>query len=95
MNSKWEKSVFQNFYRKLVPRLGHNKAIWAVAHRLCRLIWKILRQGIRYIEFGSRPNPQAVQARARRLLRQLRSLGYEVQVHAPTSSGTVDRDAVS
>jgi len=88
-------SVFQNFYRKLVPRLGHNKAIWAVAHRLCRLIWKILRQGVRYIEFGTRLNPQAVQARARRLLRQLRSLGYEVQVHAPTSSGTNDRGAVS
>jgi transposase len=93
VNSKG--SVFQNFYRKLVPRLGHNKAIWAVAHRLCRLIWKILRQAVRYIEFGTRLNPQAVQARARRLLRQLRSLGYEVQVQAPTSSGTVDRDAVS
>jgi len=23
-----------------VPRLGHNKAIWAIAHRLCRLTWR-------------------------------------------------------
>jgi len=48
-------SVFQNLYRKLVPRLGHNKAIWAIAHRLCRLTWKILHQGVRYIEFGNDP----------------------------------------
>src|SRR5206468_3710954 len=31
-------SVFQDFYRRLVPRLGHAKAIWAVAHKLCRII---------------------------------------------------------
>jgi len=28
-------SVFQDLYRRLVPRLGHPKAIWAVAHKLC------------------------------------------------------------
>jgi len=70
-------SVFQNLYRKLVPRLGHNKAIWAIAHRLCRLTWKILHQGVRYIEFGNRPNPRAVQKRAAKLLRELRNLGYQ------------------
>jgi transposase len=75
-------SVFQNLYRKLVPRLGHNKAIWAVAHRLCRLIWKILYQGVSYIEFGKRTNPKAVQKRANRLLRELKALGYQVRVAA-------------
>jgi hypothetical protein len=49
--------------------LGHNKAIWAIAHRLCRLTWKILHQGVRYVEFGNRPNPRAVRKRASRLLR--------------------------
>jgi transposase len=88
-------SVFQNLYRKLVPRLGHNKAIWALAHRLCRLIWKILHQGVRYIEFGTRADPQAVQRRAKRLLRELRSLGYQVQVHAPNFSSTIGQEAMS
>jgi len=41
-------SIFELVYRRLLPRTGHSKAIWAIAHRLCRLIWKILRQGIRY-----------------------------------------------
>jgi hypothetical protein len=42
-----EGSLFELVYR-LMSRLGHAKAIGAIAHRLLRLIWKILRQGIRY-----------------------------------------------
>ncbi len=76
-------SVFENLYRRLVLRMGHNKAIWAIAHRLCRLTWKILHQGVSYVEFGNRPNPRAVRKRASRLLRELRSLGYHLQVQAP------------
>src|SRR5262250_2422475 len=37
---------------RLVPRLGHAQAIGAIAHRLCRLIWMILHQAIRYEERG-------------------------------------------
>lgn len=35
-------SIFEILYRRLVPRLGHNKTFSAIAHRLCRLIWLIL-----------------------------------------------------
>ncbi len=73
-------SVFQNLYRKWVVRMGHNKAIWAVAHRLCRLTWKILHQSVRYVEYGTRANPQAVKKRANKLLRDLKALGYQVQI---------------
>lgn len=73
-------SVLEALYRRLVPRLGHGKAIWAVAHRLCRIVWKILHAGVRYEEQGYRPNPQAVRQRANRLIRDLRRLGYQVQL---------------
>jgi hypothetical protein len=46
-------TIFAIVYRRLVPRLGHAQAIGAIAHRLCRLIWKILREGIRYEERGA------------------------------------------
>lgn len=78
-------SVFEIVYRRLVARLGHHKAIWAVAHRLCRVTWKILHDGVNYEERGYRTNPQAAQKRAARLVRQLRHLGYEVQLNAPTA----------
>jgi transposase len=84
---KTKGSVFQTVYRRLVVRLGHNKAIWAIAHRLCRLTWKILHQGVGYIEYGSRTNPKAVKTRMNKLLRELRSLGYQVQV-APLPPAT-------
>ena len=73
-------SAFQNLYRRLAPRLGHNKTIWAVAHRLCRLTWKILHQAVRYVEYGLRPNPKAVRKRANKLLRDLKALGYQVHI---------------
>ena len=76
-------SIFQNLYRRWVPRLGHNKAIWAVANRLCRLVWKILHQGDRYIEYGDRPNPKTVKERAKRMIRELQALGYQVQIAPP------------
>ena len=64
----------------MYPRLGHNKAIWAIVHKLCRLTWKILHRGVRYIEHGARPDPNAAKTRMRKLVRELRSLGYDVQV---------------
>lgn len=73
-------SIFQVVYRRLVPRLGHSKAIWAIVHRFCRLVWKILHQQVPYIEFGNRPKPEVVKRRLNRILRELRSLGYAVQV---------------
>ena len=45
-----EGSVFQAMYRRLVPRVGHNRTIWAIPHRLCRLAWIILHKGVEYIE---------------------------------------------
>jgi hypothetical protein len=32
-------------FRRLLPRLGYKFAIWAIAHRLCRVVWKILHEG--------------------------------------------------
>jgi transposase len=72
-------SIFELVYRRLLPRTGHSKAIWAIAHRLCRLIWKILRQGIRYDERGPAVSQKSTQKRTARMIRELRSLGYRVE----------------
>jgi transposase len=72
-------SIFELVYRRLLPRTGHSKAIWAIAHRLCRLIWKILRQGIRYDERGPAVTQKSTQKRTARMIRELRSLGYRVE----------------
>jgi len=71
-------SIFQLHYRRLVTRLGHNKAIWAIAHRLCKLAWTILHRGIDYIEYGAERSLQALQRRTAKQLRELRGLGYQI-----------------
>jgi transposase len=76
---KTKGSIFELVYRRLVPRLGHAQAIGAIAHRLCRLIWKLLRQGIRYEERGPAVAKHRMQRRAAKMIRELRSLGYRVE----------------
>jgi transposase len=73
-------SYFQVVFRRLLPRLGYQSAIWAVAHRLCRAVWKILHEGVRFIEYGIEPDPQAKKRHARRLAQALRKLGYDVTI---------------
>ena len=73
-------SYFQAVFRRLLPRLGYQSAIWAVAHRLCRVVWKILHEGVRFIEQGREPDPRAKKKRAQMLARALRKLGYEVAI---------------
>lgn len=73
-------SFFEKLYRRLVVRLGHNKTIWAVANRLCRLVWKILHQGVRYIEYGDQPDPAKLKRRIQHMIHELKQLGYQVQL---------------
>jgi transposase len=80
-------TIFAIVYRRLVPRLGHAQAIGAIAHRLCRLIWKILHEGIRYEERGPALSVEAKKVRTRKMIRELRTLGYRVELlTAPSSS---------
>jgi transposase len=76
---KYKGGLFEILYRRYVPRLGHNQAIGAIAHRLCRLIWKILHQGVDYQERGPAVRKHSKQLRAARMIRELRSLGYRVE----------------
>jgi hypothetical protein len=76
-------SIFEIVYRRSVPRLGHNQAIGAIAHRQCRLIWLILHQEVRYEERGPAVTKRSKQKRTARMIRQLRRLGYRIELSNP------------
>jgi transposase len=76
---KHKGSIFEIVYRRFVPRLGHNKTIGAIAHRLCQLIWIILHKRVRYEERGPSVCEKAKRARTSRMIRTLRALGYRVE----------------
>ena len=53
---------------------------------LCRLIWKILHERVRYEERGPAVSAEAKKVRARKMIRELRSLGYRVELPPTPSS---------
>src|SRR5262252_8932293 len=79
-------SIFEIVYRRCVPRLGHNQTIGVIAHRQCRLIWLILHQGTRYQERGPAVTMRSRYQRTWRMVRQLRTLGYRVELPNPQTS---------
>jgi transposase len=79
-------TIFEIVYRRTVPRLGHKQTIGAVAHRHCRLIWLILHQGVRYEERGPAVTKRSKQRRTARMIRQLHSLGYRIELANPQPS---------
>jgi transposase len=83
---KHKGGIFEVLYRRHVPRLGHNQTIGVIGHRLCRLIWKILHQGVRYEERGPAVSKKSKLRRAARMIRELRSLGYRIE---PANSQSV------
>jgi Transposase IS116/IS110/IS902 family len=76
---KRKESTFEIVYRRLVLRLGHNKTIEAIAHRLCQLIWIILHNGVRYEERGPAVSEKSKRLHTTQLIRTLRMLGYRVE----------------
>ncbi len=76
---KHKGSIFDIVYRRQVPRMGHKQSIGAIGHRLCRLIWLILHQGVRYEERGPAVSRKSKQQRTARMIRELRLLGYRIE----------------
>jgi transposase len=72
-------SIFEVTFHRLLPRLGYKQAIWAIAHRLCRLLWLILHEGVRYEERGPAVSAKSKRTRTARMIRELKKLGYRVE----------------
>ena len=84
---KTKGSIFELVYRRLVVRLGHAQTIGAITHRICRLVWKILHEQVVYEERGPAVTKQRAQRRAAKMIRELRHLGYRVDL-GPSPEGS-------
>lgn len=73
-------------FRRIARRQGTLKAIVAVAHRLLRVIYYVLRDQAPYRDLGSEPrSPQEVHRQMPRHVRSLAQLGYTVTL-TPTEA---------
>lgn len=80
---KMKGSLFELVFRRLLPRLGWKASIWAIAHRIGRVVWKLLHDGVRYVEKGPSVSEKSKKARIARMIKALRANGYQVQMLTP------------
>jgi hypothetical protein len=83
---KFKGSIFEILYRRYVPCLGHNQTIGVIAHKLCCLIWKILRHGVRYEERGPAVSKRSKQKRTVQNDPRTTALRYRVETLNPQNS---------
>lgn len=84
-----KESHLESIFKRLVVRLGYVKAVWAIAHRICKIVWNILHKGARFIEYSPTRNPKAVRRAINHHLKALRRLGYQLPDSAsPTMANT-------
>jgi transposase len=71
------KSALGAFFRRLKTRAGTPKAITATAHKMARLVYRLLKHGEAYVVQGMEEYERNYQLRQRRALaRQAEALGY-------------------
>ena len=60
------------------PRAEARGAAWAVAHRIGKLVWLLLHEGVDYQEKGpAAKNPNTLARKFRRLLKDFQRLGVD------------------
>jgi transposase len=85
---KMKGSIFEVVSKRLQPRLKYKEGIGAMAHRLGRLIGKILHQGVRYEERGPAISAKSQRARLVKMVKELKKAGYQVTPALPTPKTT-------
>lgn len=71
------------YYQRLRKRMGHKKAIVALAHRILIIIYHLLKEQQSYRELGpDHVDEKAAEVARRRALRTLEQLGYDVNLQS-------------
>ena len=75
-----KKSFFAGLFARLKPRVEGKGAAWAVAHRLAKVIWLVLHDGVEYKEKGpAPPNERTLVRKLRRMVKEFGQLGLDVR----------------
>jgi transposase len=79
--TKVKNSSLRARYFSLKPRLGHKKAIIAVAAAMLRIAYHMLKDGTFYQDLGpDYRRPKNPQRAAQNLAKRIRALGYDIEI---------------
>ena len=81
-------TFFAALFARLLPRVEGKGAAWAVAHRMAKVIWLMLHEGVEYQEKGAATaNPRTLARKLRRLLREFERAGIDPKSVLPQPVG--------
>ena len=73
-------TFFAGLFARLLPRIERKGAAWAVAHRIAKVVWLVLHNGVEYQEKGpAKPNPRTLTRKLRRLVAELARVGLDAK----------------
>jgi hypothetical protein len=73
-------TFFAGLFARLKPKIEAKGAAWAVAHRIAKVVWVLLHDGVEYQERGVAPiNPRTLVRKFRRLTRELAHGGLDAK----------------
>lgn len=73
-----KETFFAGLFTRLLPRIEAKGAVWAVAHRIAKVVWLLLHNDVEYQEKGSAPaNPRTLRRKLRRLMQEFARAGLD------------------
>jgi len=73
-------TFFASLFARLKPKVEGKGAVWAVAHRVARIIWLVLHREVEYQEKGAAPpNERTLVRKFKRMLKEFGVLGLDVR----------------
>ena len=77
--ARTKNTYYQEKFHRLKTRRGHTKAIVAIAHRIMKCLYHIIKDGVRYKELGMEYLDRKTKtAKLTRLQKQAQSLGFSL-----------------
>ena len=76
--SRTKDTFFAGLFARLAPKINGKGAAWAVAHRIGKVVWLMLHEGVEYKERGPAVvNPRTLRRKLRKLLREFNRAGID------------------
>jgi transposase len=72
-------NFFGSLFARLLPRIESKGAAWAVAHRIAKVVWLLMHEGVEYKEQGpGQPSIQSLNRKLRRMAKQFAAHGLDI-----------------
>jgi transposase len=74
-----KENFFGSLFARLQPKIENKGAAWAVAHRIAKVVWLLMHEGVEYQEKGpGKPSVKSLTRKLRRMAKQFAEHGLDI-----------------